>query len=267
MAAGIAEDEAAIDAEVLARHVLGWDRAVLVTRAREVPPANFETQFGALVERRLRREPVALIVGHREFWNLDFDVTPDVLVPRPETELIVEIALELASEGMVWRRIIDVGTGSGCLAVALAAEFPRARVVATDNSPAALAVARRNAKRHGVAERITFVECDLLAGVADTAELIVSNPPYVPDEHKPLLPPEVHYEPPGALFGGRDGMDAIRRLLEAAPARLAAGGRLVVEFGFGQDAQVAALAAAARWRVIEIRRDLQQIPRVAVMGR
>lgn len=253
---------------MLARHVLGWDRAVFITRARDVPPASFEAEYHSLIQRRLRREPVALIVGHREFWNLDFEVTGDVLVPRPETELIIEVATELASDGMAFRRIVDVGTGSGCLAVALATEFPRSVVTATDVSAAALAVARRNAARHGVAERVTFVECDLLEGVHEMLELIVSNPPYIPDGDASTLQPEVaRFEPRAALIGGPDGLAVIRRLLVGAKQRLAVGGRLVIEFGFGQDAAVAALASGAGWRVIELRRDLQQIPRVAVLGR
>lgn len=240
----------------------------MIARGRDAAPPDFESRFAPLVERRARREPIAHIVGHREFWNLEFDVTPDVLIPRPETELILEIATELASEGLVWRRIIDVGTGSGCLAVSLAVEFPAARVTAADISSAALAVARGNAMRHGVADRIRFVESNLLENVSDTAELIVSNPPYLADGDVANLQPEVaKYEPRAALAAGPDGLAVIRRLFAAAPARLAAGGRLVVEFGFGQDAEVAALAAAARWRVLDVRRDLQQIPRAIVLGR
>ena len=248
--------------------MLGWDRSQFITRSRDTTPDGFDAPFDALVLRRLQREPVAMIVGHREFWNLDFEVTRDVLVPRPETELILEIATELAAEGLVWRRIIDVGTGSGCLAIALATEFPKARVVATDVSAAALAVARRNAERHGVAERLTFVEGSLLEGVRDTAELIVSNPPYLADSDMATLQPEVaRYEPREALLAGADGLSVIRRLFETAASRLAAGGRLVVEFGFGQDTRVAELASANGWRVLDIRRDLQQIPRTIVLGR
>jgi release factor glutamine methyltransferase len=253
---------------VLARHVLGWNRAALIANGRDEPPPHFQSQFDALAARRLQREPIAYIVGHREFWNLEFEVTSDVLIPRPETELILEIATELASEGLVWRRIIDVGTGSGCLAVSLAVEFPAARVIATDLSAEALAVARRNAERHGVASRVRFVQGDILAGVTETAELIVSNPPYLADSEAGRLQPEVaNYEPRQALAAGHDGLDVVRRLLATAAARLAAGGRIVVEFGFGQDATVAALATAAGWRIIEIRRDLQQIPRTIVLGR
>ena len=264
--AGIAADEAAIDAEVLARHVLGWDRAMLITHGHEHLPPGFETSFDSLVQRRLQREPVALIVGHREFWGLEFEVTRDVLIPRPETELVVESALELAGAGTV-RRIIDVGTGSGCIAVALAVTLSDVSVIATDISPAALAVATRNALGHGVADRVTFVPSNLLEDVPGTADLIVSNPPYVPASDLETLPPEVaRYEPHQALFAGDDGLSVIRRLCETAGAHLAPAGHLVVEFGFGQTPRVLALAADAGWRVIAVRHDLQRIPRVIVLG-
>ncbi len=265
--AGISADEAAIDAEVLARHVLGWDRAVLITQGHEHPPPGFDRSFEALVQRRLQREPVAQIVGHREFWGLEFEVTRDVLVPRPETEFVVEAALDLARARGV-RRVIDVGTGSGCIAVSLAVALPDASVVGVDVSPAALDVARRNARRHGVSDRVAFVESELLSRVSGTADLIVSNPPYIPNADLASLPPEVaRYEPHQALFAGDDGLSAIRRLLETADAHLAAGGHLVVEFGFGQASTVTALAAETAWRVVSVRQDLQQIPRVIVLGR
>jgi release factor glutamine methyltransferase len=265
--AGIAPDEAAIDADVLARHALGWDRAAIITHGHEPPPAGFESAFAPLVQRRIEREPVAQIVGHREFWGLEFEVTRDVLVPRPETELVVDAALELARAGGV-RRIVEVGTGSGCIAVSVAVSLPGASIVATETSRAALAVARRNARRHGVEDRIAFVEGDLLSGVRGVAELIVSNPPYVPDGDLASLPLEVsRYEPHEALFAGEDGLSAIARLLEDAVAHLASAGHLVVEFGFGQASKVSALAAAAGWRIHAIRPDLQQIPRVMVLGR
>lgn len=266
--AGIGVDEAAIDAEVLARHVLGWDRAQLITRAHEPPPARFEDRFEPLVARRERREPVAMITGHREFWNLEFEVTPDVLVPRPETELLVETAMDLSRESGPWTHVIDVGSGSGCIAIALAVEFPNASVTGADLSAAALAVARRNAQRHGVQDRVTFVESNLLDAVRGRAELIVSNPPYCRTVDAGTLQPEVlRYEPHTALFAGPDGLDAIRRLFDTAGGHLARGGRLVVEFGFGQDAEVVGLAEAAGWRVIDVRQDLQRIPRVIVLGR
>jgi release factor glutamine methyltransferase len=233
---------------VLARHALGWDRAMLITRGPEPPPAGFDAAFAPLVERRLEREPVAHIVGHREFWGLEFEVTRDVLVPRPETELVVEAALELAGAGVV-QRIVDVGTGSGCIA-------------------AALAVARRNARRHGVEDRIAFIEGDLLAGLEGAVDLIVSNPPYVPVGDLVSLPPEVaRYEPRQALVAGEDGLSAIGRLLGEGRQHLAPAGHLVVECGFGQASRITVLAAAAGWRLHAMRHDLQQIPRVIVLGR
>jgi release factor glutamine methyltransferase len=266
--AGIDPDEAAIDAEVLARHALGWDRGQLITRLREPVPATLDPEFEQLLVRRRAREPVAYIVGHREFWGREFDVSPAVLVPRPETEFIIEEAIEEARARPPFSTIVDVGTGSGCLAVTLALEFPAARVHATDISPAALTVARRNAERYGVEARVTCIEGDVLAAIDEPADLIVSNPPYVPSGDAGQLQPEVErYEPHAALFGGDDGLAVIRRLIAEAPSRLAEGGRLVVEFGFGQDAGIRALAESAGWRVVRVRDDLQGIPRTAVLRR
>jgi release factor glutamine methyltransferase len=264
--ARIPAEEAAIDAEVLARHVLGWDRAALIVRGREPAPDGFNDAFDSLVQRRLQREPVAMIVGRREFWGLEFEVTRDVLVPRPDTEFVVEAAIELAGTRAV--RIVDIGTGSGCIAVSLAVALPAATLVAADISPAALAVARRNAERHGVRDRMTFVQSDLLEGVTGIADLIVSNPPYIASADVRSLPPEVvNYEPHVALFGGEDGLVAIRRLFAAASAHLAPGGHLVIEFGYAQESDVAALATATGWHVVEVRRDLAQIPRVIALRR
>ena len=265
--AGIPEVEAALDAEVLARHVLECDRATLLTRSRDAIPSAFDRLYNPLITRRAAREPIAYILGRREFWGLDFEVTPDVLIPRPETELIVEEAVSIASRTLT-RRIIDVGTGSGCLAVALAVEFPAARVVATDVSSAALDIAGRNADRHNVGGRISFVQSDLLERVEGTAQLIASNPPYVPDGAAAALQPEVaRYEPSSALYAGADGLNVIRRLLAAAPRCLADNGGLVVEFGLGQAAAVRAAAAEAGWQVARLRADLQGIPRVVVLRR
>lgn len=266
--AGIPREEAALDAEVLARHVLDCDRATLLTRARDPLPSAFDRLFDALVQRRLTREPVAYITGHREFWGLELDVTPAVLIPRPETELIIEEALAAMPARDTVRRIIDVGTGSGCLAVALAIEFPSATVVATDSSPSALDVAERNCVRHHVISQVSLVHTDLLDGVSGPADLIVSNPPYVPDEDAPRLQLEVaRYEPASALFAGADGLDVIRRLFAAACSRLAKDGRLVVEFGLGQEADLREASGRAGWTVDHVRRDLQSIPRVAVLRR
>jgi release factor glutamine methyltransferase len=267
-AAGVPDHEATLDAELLARHVLECDRSTLVMRGRDPLPSAFDTLFNPLVARRAAREPIAYIVGRQEFWGLEFEVTPDVLIPRPETELIVEEAISSIERRDLYRHIIDVGTGSGCIAVALAVEFPRAQLVATDRSEAALAVARRNAARHGVDDRITFVHTDLLDGVGDDAQLIVSNPPYVSSADRATLQPEVgQYEPDAALFAGADGLDVIRRLLAAAPSHLADRGLMLVEFGFGQDAAVRAAAQDAGWTVARIREDLQGIPRVAALRR
>jgi release factor glutamine methyltransferase len=260
---GVSPSDAPLDAEILARHVLGWDRTTLVTRGRETPPADFAARFDDLIQRRLRHEPVAQITGHREFWSLDFEITADVLVPRPETELIVEIALEQADRNKPIR-IADIGTGSGCLAIALAVELPDSRVTATDISPAALAVAERNASRHGVRNRIEFLRTSLLEGLTGPFELIVSNPPYVSDDE--ALPPDVaEYEPRAALFAGPDGLDVLRRLIGHASSLLVPGGSMVVEFGFGQAEAVQALATQPGWRAMSIRRDLQGIERTAVL--
>jgi release factor glutamine methyltransferase len=265
--AGLTAAEAALDAEVLARHVLQWDRAHLLSRGREPEPPDFAETYAALVARRARREPVAQIVGHREFWGLEFDVTPDVLVPRPETELIVEEAIAFARERHC-RTMADVGTGSGCLAVSIARELPDVRVTAIDISPAALAVARRNARRHAVAERISFLEGHLLGPLDGRVDLIVSNPPYVPETEATLLAPEVRdHEPHAAIFGGPDGLDVLRALFADAPGHLAEGGRLVVEFGFGQRDAIVHLAQAAGWNVLRVRDDLQGIPRTLVLTR
>ena len=288
--AGVGPDHAASDAEVLARHALGWDRATYLSRRREPPPERFAADYRALVGRRAGREPVSAITGRREFWGLTFEVGPAVLTPRPETELIVEWSLRLvgARRGAALR-VVDVGTGSGCLAVALAHELPAARVVGTDLSPAAIAVARRNARALGVAERVRWVVTSLLdgfrvapptgrrggdgAGAGAPAgrgwDLIVANLPYVPSAATRVLSPEVRdHEPWLALDGGRDGLEPLRALLVAAPAHLAAGGCLVAEFGAGQEETVRALVASApALTLIDVAGDLAGIPRVAAIRR
>ena len=261
--AGLDTTAAAIDAEVLARHALGWDRARLLADGRGPAPDDFPSRFDTLVGRRALREPVALITGNKEFWGLDFELSNDVLIPRPETELIVEAVCEKRRASGV-QNILDVGTGSGCLAVALATEFPSASVVATDLSDAALAIARRNVARHGVADRVRLVRGDLLDAVGSGFDVIVSNPPYVPSGVE-LSPDIVRYEPAVALYGGEDGLALLERLIAAARNHLADGGLFVVEFGFGQDERVAELAAAAGWSGIEFKADLQDIPRVALL--
>jgi release factor glutamine methyltransferase len=266
-AAGIPPADAPFDAEVLARHALNWDRAQLLVHLHESEPHGFEAAFAGMIARRARREPVAQITGAREFWERAFEVTRDVLVPRPETEIIVEEALAFARDHRC-SQVIDVGAGSGCLAVTIACELPHVRVVATDVSDAALVVAGRNARRYDVDDRITFVRSDVLTAVRTTADLIVSNPPYVADGDAAGMPPEViEYEPHVALFGGPTGLDVVERMFAQARERLAEHGRLVVEFGFGQSARVQELAAAAGWKVVRIRADLQGIPRTIVLAR
>ena len=264
--AGIDAREAAFDAEVLARHALGWNRAAYLARRREPAPAGFEDRFGPLVARRRRREPVARITGRREFWGLDLEITPAVLVPRPESELLVETALARLGDRTTRWELADIGTGSGCLAIALARELPRARVTATDICPDALAVARRNAARRDAADRVTFHHTDLLHGLPGPFDLIVSNPPYVPDGVIDTLAPEVRrHEPASALRGGPDGLDTVRRLVAAAAERLRPGGWLVTEVGAGQSGDAAAIAQRAGLQVVDIRPDLQGIPRAVVM--
>jgi release factor glutamine methyltransferase len=263
--AGFSGEDAALDAEVLARHVLGWDLAQLLARHREPAPPHFAERFDELIARRARREPVALITGRREFWGLDFLVTPATLVPRPETEFIVEEALRrLSPHGAC--TVLDVGTGTGCLAVSIAHERPSARVVATDISHEALLVARQNATAHGVAARVGLVQTDLAAGVAVRADLIVSNPPYVPDAAA-LAPDVGRYEPAAALFGGPDGLHTIQRLLSEVRAHLAPGGVLIVEFGYGQEDDVRGLALATDWHVERVLHDFQGIARTIVLRR
>ena len=268
--AGVPPDQAAIDAEVLARHALGWDRATYLTRRDEPLVPEAAATYETLVVRRERREPVAYITGTREFWNLEFVVTPAVLIPRPESEFIIEAALaRLRDKSRAWV-IADVGTGSGCLAITLAHELPAARVTATDLSPGALAVARDNAVRLGVYDRVTFVQTSLLADAHGPFDLIVANPPYVPLSNSTTLSADVRdYEPPQALYGhGDDGLDEARALLAQAPSRLTPNGVLLMEFGFSQaDAVRAAIGQVPSLEPIEILRDLQGHERTLVARR
>jgi release factor glutamine methyltransferase len=261
---GLTIENARIDAEVLARHALGWDRARLLADGRNPMPADVGQRFSGFIERRAAHEPVAFITGHREFWGLDFDVSRDVLIPRPETELIVEAVCEEREQRQDVRTIVDVGTGSGCLAIVLAREFPGARVLAIDISAAALVVAANNARRHQVHRQVTFLRADLLEPVQGPVDVIVSNPPYVPSGVELSLD-IVRFEPAVALYSGRDGLTLVERLVTSVRPRLAENGLFVMEFGFGQDDQVQAFALEAGWRKVSIKEDIQGIPRVAVM--
>jgi len=268
-AAGIGPTEARLDARVLAQHVLGWDAAVFFTHGPDPPPPGFAESYDPLIERRAGREPLAYLVGRQEFWGLSFEVSPAVLIPRPETELLVEASLEAFPDSHHPIRIADACTGSGCVAVALAHERPTARVVATDISAEALVLARRNARRHGVASRVAFVRADLLEGVEARFDLIVSNPPYILEDALPTLQPEVRdHEPSRALLAGADGLSLIRRLVAGAPHRLQPGGRLIFELGAEQDGAVLGLIRGTPGlTMVSLRRDLQALPRAAVVER
>ena len=268
-------DDAALEAEVLLRHVCGLDRAGLLQRLDQEPTPEQEQRFHTYVERRLCREPSAYITGHREFYGLDFLVTPATLIPRPETETLVEAAVELlasartaagARPGHDSPVIVDVGTGSGAIAVSLARTCPNALLYATDTSSLALTVARHNAGRLAVERRIVFGRGNLLEPVTAYVELIVANLPYVRSGDLPGLQPEVRdYEPLSALDGGPDGLDCIRRLLRQAPRYLRPHGAIALEFGDGQEQELSLLASRLLPAYeVEVRNDLAGRPRVFV---
>jgi release factor glutamine methyltransferase len=269
--AGVDNNEAVLDTNLLARKVLGWSRAELLMRQDDVPPEGFDQAFSALIERRARREPAAYICGTQEFWSRDFEVGPGVLIPRPETELIVEELLNLlpVDAPALPRRIADIGTGSGCIAISVAAERPNVQVVATDISRAALDVARRNAARIGVAPRIEFLECAYLSGTSGAFDFILANPPYISEAEYQELAPEVReYEPETALRAGDDGLRDIRQIVDVAAERLKPGGTLFMEIGHTQSAAVAdVIEQFPSLTLSRVSTDLQRIPRVAVIER
>jgi release factor glutamine methyltransferase len=244
-------DSARLDAEVLLRHFLGMEKAELYLGSDLALNATAGWEFQKLLLRRAGREPVAYIIGRREFWSLDFVVTPEVLIPRPETELLVERALKLATRlpRMNALRILDVGTGSGAIAVSLAKELPQARVCAVDVSSAAVEIARLNARRHGVEERMEFFCGDLFEPVAEEREgfdLIVANPPYIRAGDLAGLAPEIReWEPNMALDGGADGLLYYRRIVAAAGDYLKSGGSILLELGDAMNEAVALLFADA----------------------
>jgi release factor glutamine methyltransferase len=268
--AGIQPAEAALDVDVYARTILKWDRARLLLHHREPLPDRLEPQFSEWVARRARFEPTAYIVGVREFWGLDFAVTPAVLIPRPETELVVDEATALIRRGFVGPspRVADIGTGSGCIAVAVAHENRSSTVLATDVSRQALTVARQNAGRHRVADRVRFVCTTYLDGVDVTFDIVAANPPYVRDVDRGGLSADVLQEPHVALFGGDTGLRHIDAVLGTAAKALRPGGWLIMEFGFGQEDDVRALAEQhAALLVHHTRADLQGLARTVIMQR
>ena len=265
--AGFSQAEAVVDIDLYARTILGWDKGRLLIEQRNPVPELLEPTLSSWIDRRINREPSAYIVGYREFWGLDFAVTPAVLIPRPETEQIVDEAISRGRR-LPAPRIADIGTGSGCIAIAMAVELPRAQVVATDISEDALAVATANARRHGVADRVQFVATSYLAGVDGPFDLISANPPYVKDGDKRALARDVRHEPDVALFGGAEGLRDIAGVLEAASAALVPGGWLMMEFGYGQEPEVEVLVGRqAALRLERVQPDLQGIPRTAIIQR
>jgi|SRR5947207_1752978 len=269
LAMGFHPERARRDAEMLLLHVVqphtpARNRAWLISNWNTVLLSRTQARFSELVARRVTGEPLQYITGECEFYGLPFTVTPEVLIPRPETEHLVEKILEL-EQRFVNQRIVDIGTGSGAIAVALAHNSPAATITATDVSKAALSVARENARRNGVDGRIRFLQGDLLAPVAgEHFDIVVSNPPYVPSSDRAQLSVEVReYEPALALFAGEEGLDIYRRLIPAAHAALAPGGFVVLEIGFSQAESIAGLLTAASFRNVEFTPDLRGISRVA----
>jgi len=275
---GVAESR--LEAEVLLAHLMSASRASFYAHPEQPLSARQESIYRALLNRRAEGEPLAYLCGEKEFFSLMLEVNRSVLIPRPETEHVVEAAIEKLREvapvepaPAVRRRnqnrgptFFDVGTGSGAIAIAVLVNVPESRGVAGDVSAAALEVARRNARRHGVADRLTLTEGDLFAGFEGRVDVVVSNPPYVGEDERDVLPREVRdYEPHVALFAGNDGLDVIQRLINQAPQHLHPGGWLIFEIGYGRDPAVRQLLDAnGRWTEIEIRNDLAMIPRVAV---
>ena len=258
--------EARRHAGSLLAHVLGRDRSFLIAHVDSAVTEEEFRAFQSLIERRAGGEPMQYITGHQEFFKLDFEVTPAVLIPRPETELIVEIALDLLRDDSQ-PVLADIGTGSGCIAISMLHEMGAARAVATDVSVAALAVAQRNAERHHVTDRLELLESDCFSAMdaIGSFSLIASNPPYVADDELKDVQTEVRYEPRAAPAGGPDGLSFIRRRLLQARRFLRSGGQFVFEIGFGQSEAVEQLIDRHVWKLLEIRRDLQQIPRTFVL--
>jgi release factor glutamine methyltransferase len=255
-----------LNAETLLMFVLSCDRSHLYAHPERVLTGEEKDRYDHVIAERIRGFPTQYITGHQEFWGLDFIVTPDVLIPRPETELLVETVLALA-RGLTNPHIIDVGTGSGCIALALAKELPQASIHAVDISPAALEIARTNAVRNQLADRVSFRQADLLAGVAaQSFDFVVSNPPYVGEQEEDDVQLEVRkFEPREAVFAGATGLEIYVRLIPQAQAALKPQGHLVMEISATVAAGVKQLLSG--WQAVEISKDLQGIPRVVCARR
>ena len=258
------ERDARAEAETLLAHTLGVDRSWLFAHAEDALPVETVERFDALLAERSAGTPVAYLTGRRGFWRFDLEVSPDTLIPRPETECLVELALERLPPDRPLR-LLDLGTGSGAIALALAFERPQAGVVAVERSPAAAALARRNATALGLAARVEVREGDWFAPVAgERFDLVAGNPPYLGDDDPHLACGDLRFEPHAALASGRDGLDDLRRIVAQAPAHLRPGGWLLVEHGWRQGEAVRALFAAAGFTAVESARDLEDRERVTL---
>jgi len=256
-------ETARLDAELLLAHALGTDRLRLYVDFDKPVLEDERSRYRELVKRRATdRVPVSQLLGEREFWSLSFKVTSDVLTPRPETETLVEAAVARLDDSSAPWRILDIGTGSGAIALSLAREHPQAAVTATDISPAALQIARENADQLQVGERLRFLEGSLFEPVeGEQFDLIVSNPPYLAGTSRQALPPELAHEPDEALFGGPDGYEVLRPLAAGVFGHLASGGHVLVEIDPGQAKQIAEWFAEAGLVEVETLRDLAGRPR------
>lgn len=260
-AAGI--DSAMSDARILLMHALGIDRTGLLSRAAEALQAEAAARYSAALDRRAAREPVSRILGHREFWSLDFGLGPATLDPRPDSETLVEAALAAAPDRPL--RVLDLGTGTGCLLLAVLHDRPSAFGIGVDRSEAAARVARDNARALGLADRAAILVGDWATALAGRFDLVLSNPPYIPEADIAALEPEVRdHDPRLALSGGTDGLNAYRALAGALPDLLAPGGTAVVELGIGQAADVSALFRGAGLDIAGTPHDLAGIPRCVV---
>ena len=251
-----------VDARVLMRHLLGVDDAYLIAHAKDALSAAQDAAYAELVARRAAGEPVAYIVGSREFYSLEFKVTPAVLIPRPDTELLVEFALECCSLDRACR-VLDLGTGSGCVAISIARHRPRAQVVAVEHSAAALTVARANAARHATSN-LALLQSDWFAALAGARfDVIVANPPYIAAGDAHIRQGDLRFEPAAALVAGEDGLDCIREIVASAPKYLNRGGMLALEHGCDQAVRCRELLAAAGFGAVFSRTDLAGIERLS----
>src|SRR5579859_3885057 len=261
-------DGARLDARLLLAEALGKDGTWLFNHANDELDASVEAAFAALVEKRLARQPVSLILGRREFWSLDFTVTRDTLAPRPDSETLIEAVLAELPDRNRSLSLLDLGTGTGCLLLSLLSELPAARGTGVDLNPATLAVAKNNAERLGLSGRAEFVLSDWWQKISGRYHVILSNPPYIPSGDIDALDPEVaKFEPLGALDGGADGLDAYRRLAAGAGNFLAEQGVIAFEVGAKQAQDVASLLTEAGFAVRQVRKDLAGIERCVVAGR